>query len=424
MSKRTFADHDVIVVNSGFEAILIAPPSLLSPNIGKKLKGLPKSAVQDATAIARMRQRLSSKGHSLPSLSDYDVLLITNSDIEHGRLTAIALPRTSISSNDDPDWVKVIEPFQQKIAEIWHTVEHRVKVVISRTLAKLPAAEGRMLAPLLTPENIGGTIGCIVAVAILAGTPEGLLLDAALLAIAYICGGVAVIQALGDFLEFCTKLVTAQSDQDLDKAADALARFIAAAGVVALTVLVHEIGKRLKLGERLQKFGGRFKAKAFKFVQTRPIVLNSKASQPLWRQYEAAVRALHPEAVQREIAFNPWPNEQAMSKFQAGGRLIQGKRVDSAAFEGNDRFSLEFKFVKDGWENSAYNPNNPKAAKLPFMGNEAQRMMAQARTYVYTFKRIVYYTNSPELAQYYTRAFQQAGIGNFEFRITPVTILK
>jgi hypothetical protein len=79
-------------------------------------------------------------------------------------------------------------------------------------------------------------------------TPYGWAADAVLAGIAYYYGGLAAIHALGDFAECVTKTANAQSEQDLEAAASALARAVAAVGVVGLMALLHKVGERAKGG--------------------------------------------------------------------------------------------------------------------------------------------------------------------------------
>ncbi|WP_181952484.1 hypothetical protein [Yersinia canariae] len=49
-------------------------------------------------------------------------------------------------------------------------------------------------------------------------------------------------------------------------------------------------------------------------------------------------------------------------------------------------------------------------------------MVEQAKKYSAGFAGgTVYHTNSPELANHYTKAFNDAGIKNFKFIVTPTT---
>ncbi len=48
-------------------------------------------------------------------------------------------------------------------------------------------------------------------------------------------------------------------------------------------------------------------------------------------------------------------------------------------------------------------------------------MVAQAKKYSAGFEGgVVYHTNSPDLAAYYSKVFSDAGIKSFKFVITPV----
>ena len=79
--------------------------------------------------------------------------------------------------------------------------------------------------------------------------------------------------------------------------------------------------------------------------------------------------------------------------------------------------AVEAKYTAD-WDGSIYNPESP-VGPLPFAQNTVQEMINQANLYSQGFDGgVIYYTNSEALAAYYTQAFQQAGITNFQFVIT------
>lgn len=102
--------------------------------------------------------------------------------------------------------------------------------------------------------------------------------------------------------------------------------------------------------------------------------------------------------------------------------VVDGQRVNGVADDvtiiGGKPTAVEAKFT----ENWATSPRNPESsvANLPFAVAERNQMITQARNYSAGFRGgAVYHTNSTELATHYSRAFNDAGITNFKFVITP-----
>ncbi len=56
----------------------------------------------------------------------------------------------------------------------------------------------------------------------------------------------------------------------------------------------------------------------------------------------------------------------------------------------------------------------------PWAIAEQNNMLSQAMKYSNAFDKVIYHTNSVDFANYYTKLFNDAGITNFEFIITPV----
>lgn len=92
--------------------------------------------------------------------------------------------------------------------------------------------------------------------------------------------------------------------------------------------------------------------------------------------------------------------------------------ADDVTIIGGKSTAIEAKYV-DSWGSSIRNPHSAIGAR-PFALKEQQGMIIQALNYSAGFEGgVIYHTNSPELAAYYTQLFQQAGITNFRFLITP-----
>ncbi|WP_434560939.1 hypothetical protein [Pseudomonas sp. Z4-20] len=103
--------------------------------------------------------------------------------------------------------------------------------------------------------------------------------------------------------------------------------------------------------------------------------------------------------------------------------VINGQRVngvaDNVTIVNGQRTAVEAKFVED-WGSSLRNPASPVGSK-PWSAAEQTKMVDQAKKYSSGFEGgVIYHTNSPELASYYSKVFTDAGVKNFKFVMTPV----
>lgn len=127
----------------------------------------------------------------------------------------------------------------------------------------------------------------------------------------------------------------------------------------------------------------------------------------LGQSYEVGVRGLY-----GDVSF-----EQRQYSAIINGQRVNGIADSVTVIDGLDT-AVEAKYV-DNWENSLRNPNSPNGSK-PWAVSEQQTMINQATKYSASFDGgVIYHTNSPQLAAYYTQVFNQAGITNFRFVITP-----
>lgn len=83
-----------------------------------------------------------------------------------------------------------------------------------------------------------------------------------------------------------------------------------------------------------------------------------------------------------------------------------------------ENIAIEAKYVDD-WTTSLRNPDSPNGNR-PWAITEQNNMLSQAMKYSNAFDKVIYHTNSVDFADYYTQIFNDAGITNFEFIITPV----
>ncbi|MFD1803598.1 RHS repeat-associated core domain-containing protein, partial [Mixta tenebrionis] len=101
--------------------------------------------------------------------------------------------------------------------------------------------------------------------------------------------------------------------------------------------------------------------------------------------------------------------------------IVNGKRVNGIADHvvniNGKSTAIEAKYV-DNWAKSLRNPES-SIGGAPFAIKEQQTMLSQAQKYSAAFDNVIYHTNSPELAAHYNAIFQNAGLNNVLFKVTP-----
>jgi hypothetical protein len=55
---------------------------------------------------------------------------------------------------------------------------------------------------------------------------------------------------------------------------------------------------------------------------------------------------------------------------------------------------------------------------MPFAADAQAQMLSQAQAYSEAFDQVIYHSNSPELIQYYSSVFKNAGMQNVQFILT------
>lgn len=123
------------------------------------------------------------------------------------------------------------------------SLEDRIERVLRLTLDKLPANMRSEFAELISPMSIGITVGIIVIWAASHGTPVGPAVDIILLLVGIVALGWGIFEAASALYDFIVAIIGANSEQDLDRAAQHLARAIALLGVAAFAALLRRIGR-------------------------------------------------------------------------------------------------------------------------------------------------------------------------------------
>ena len=141
------------------------------------------------------------------------------------------------------------------------------------------------------------------------------------------------------------------------------------------------------------------------YAFTDPVIVSGKRAIDQGHSYEIGVRNLYGDV--------PFTQRQYEAK-------INGKNVNGIADNVilGENIAIEAKYVND-WTNSLRNPKSPNGNR-PWAIAEQNKMLEQAMKYSNAFEKVIYHTNSVDLADFYTPIFNNEGIKNFEFVITPV----
>lgn len=133
-----------------------------------------------------------------------------------------------------------------------------------------------------------------------------------------------------------------------------------------------------------------------------------RGSRPidLAQTYEADIRKL----------YGAVPFQQRTYTAFVNGQWVNGVADNVAVLNGRTT-AIEAKYVEN-WDKSLRNPDSPNGG-MPWAVVEQRTMLDQATKYSKAFEHTIYHTNSSELANHYSPLFEQAGITNFHFVITP-----
>ena len=272
--------RDVLELRCGRDVLLLARSGALpnTPMIAGKHRYSQSAldrflAVRNNLDLLRRRWRVLQPSPTLAWHSDGDLKRMLKARIDCGRIDMVLVPIGETRARVD------IRPFVEKARKAaadrqaaaqparlqggiqrpqmvtpvslsvanW-PLEQRVEEVARRAGRKVPGEAGHALKQLVSPEAIGLMAGLITAGALAQLTPFGWVADAAIIGIAFVFGGLAAVQALGDVIECFDLTNTAKSDADLERASEALSRAIVGIGLVALIALLHRFAKGSEKG--------------------------------------------------------------------------------------------------------------------------------------------------------------------------------
>lgn len=99
------------------------------------------------------------------------------------------------------------------------------------------------------------------------------------------------------------------------------------------------------------------------------------------------------------------------------GREVTGQ-ADHVAIVNGKRTAIDAKYT-DGWMASLRNPSS-NVGEQPWSAKAQREMLVQAMKYTSAYEGgVIYHTNSVEFARFYSRIFREAGLKNYDFKITP-----
>ena len=204
-------------------------------------------------ALRRLYSQHCDGGSRTWRMSDWDVVAALRHELSCGRLVMIcgrpAMPEIArrggslAASLQDLSHLAGATPAAPAGPVSGWSLEQRIERVLGLTQDKLPGHMRAEFAALISPEAIAITIGIIAVWAASHGTPVGPAVDILLLLIGIVALGWGVFEAASALYDFIAAVVGANSERDLDRAAQHLARAIALLGVAAFAALLRQIGR-------------------------------------------------------------------------------------------------------------------------------------------------------------------------------------
>ena len=284
---------DVAEIHCGPDVLLLARFGALSrlpysERSSQPAIGLLRRMACDREAVRQLRLYWSrcSSDSMTSRLSDEQLLLAVTHGLETGALHGVALPSARLTQSfarkpkgrmrpaaavatQKPGTIFTPRPLVTTAAVVaaqaaaapkpvsqW-TLEERISAVVNKTIPRVPGQFGDALLDLISPENLAVMAVCI-GISVAANlTPAGWIADAVLAGVAFYFGGMMAIQAIGDLIDAMRLTYGAQSDADLNAAADKMAKVIALIGVIGLAALLHKIAAKKGAPGTEKKGGGK-----------------------------------------------------------------------------------------------------------------------------------------------------------------------
>lgn len=131
------------------------------------------------------------------------------------------------------------------------SVGERLAYAVREAASRLGPEVRAKLEAMLTPENVALMVGTLVGLTAVQGVPVLNVVDAALVGTGLYAFGQDAVDVASDLVGFASKVLRAQSEEDLQVAGEQLARAVAVVGVdTVAAVLVHRTVKVVRGGAK------------------------------------------------------------------------------------------------------------------------------------------------------------------------------
>ncbi len=210
----------------------IFPPAV-KPAHALKSRILLDRLLRAPATLDELRRRCDALGlpPTVRQLSDKEFVFQLRDRVDRGKLVFVSLG-TSASTVVPKPYRPVHAASARPVAQ-WSTGE-KIEETLRRTVRLLPDETARMVQAMLSPEAVGTVVGLLIAVAAANAMGVGVVLDAALAAYAFYAAGTAGLRALTDLVGATAGLIAADSDDDLDRAAQVYAASLVVLGTAFL----------------------------------------------------------------------------------------------------------------------------------------------------------------------------------------------
>jgi hypothetical protein len=224
-------------------------PPAVRPTHALKSRALLDRLLGAPATLDELRRRCDALGMppTVRQLTDREFVVQLRDRVDRGKLVFVSLGTSASTLVPKP--YRPVAAVAAKPVAGW-SIGEKIEAVLRRTVRLLPDETARTVEAMLSPEAVGTAVGLLVAVAAANAMGVGVVLDAALAAYAFYAAGTAGLRALTDLVSATAGLVTADGEDDLDRAA----RIYAASLVVLGTVFLQRFIKGAR--SRSDKVGG------------------------------------------------------------------------------------------------------------------------------------------------------------------------
>lgn len=144
------------------------------------------------------------------------------------------------------------------------------------------------------------------------------------------------------------------------------------------------------------------------FGSTSPVYVSDARPRDRGYDYEAEIRA--------QYGGNRHSRPPRFSTVW-DGKEVTGQ-ADHVAVVNGKRTAIDAKYTDD-WMASLRNPSS-NVGEQPWSAKAQREMITQAMKYTSAYEGgVIYHTNSVEFARFYSKIFQEEGLKNYNFKITP-----